>query len=252
MGGVRRFTALAGRLAAAPRTQLHRLATPFEPMRAPTETMLGWCLAPALLVQRPADPKHVLVVPGLGGGPQWCAPLRAFLTALGHTVHQPLSGTMKGTNAMVMDRLEGQVRRLSGGGRPLVLIGWSAGGAYLRQVAFAAPDRVSAVITLGTPIGGRWYGARPGTADSPMPVPSTAIFSRSDPWVWHERCRQVPAPQSEDIEIVSSHLGMATHPSTLHAIADRLDQPPGTWRPYRPTPLALARTTSESHRPTNP
>lgn len=37
---------------------------------------------------------------------------------------------------------------------------------------------------------------------------------------------------TENVEIVSSHLGMATNPMTVHVVADRLGQAEGHWRPY--------------------
>ncbi|MDO5498844.1 MAG: alpha/beta fold hydrolase [Propionibacteriaceae bacterium] len=241
-----RFESLAHGVVGAARAYGHWLAGPFEPMRAATETSISGCLLPALLWERAATPRHVLVIPGMSGGSSWCAPLRAFLTAHGHLVHQPETGALKGPNGPVADRLERQLTRLANGSRRITIIGWSAGGVFARQLALAAPEKVSALITLGTPVGGWWYAARPGTADQPMPVPTTAIFSRTDPLFAHRTCRQVPSPHCEDIEIVSSHLGMATHPTSLHAIADRLALREGQWHAYRPPLPGLASTTAYS------
>ena len=36
-----------------------------------------------------------------------------------------------------------------------------------------------------------------------------------------------PGPQSENIEVVASHLGLGAHPAVLYALADRLAQPEG-------------------------
>ena len=37
---------------------------------------------------------------------------------------------------------------------------------------------------------------------------------------------------SENIEVVSSHIGMAVHPAVLYAVAERLAQPEGGWQPF--------------------
>ena len=67
---------------------------------------------------------------------------------------------------------------------------------------------------------------------TPLPVPSTAIYSRSDAIVAWQSCREEEGPLSENIEVASSHLGIGHHPVVLLTIADRLAQPEGAWRPF--------------------
>ena len=38
--------------------------------------------------------------------------------------------------------------------------------------------------------------------------------------------------QTESIEIESSHCGMGHHPAAVYAVADRLAQKEGQWRPF--------------------
>ena len=40
-------------------------------------------------------------------------------------------------------------------------------------------------------------------------------------------------PLAENIEVFTSHTGMALAPAVLHAVADRLAQPEGQWKPFR-------------------
>jgi hypothetical protein len=63
-------------------------------------------------------------------------------------------------------------------------------------------------------------------------VLQTAIYSRSDGVVAWQSSMAPSGPQSESIEVVSSHTGMAVHPVVLYAVADRLAQPEGRWRPF--------------------
>ena len=131
------------------------------------------------------------------------------------------------------------------------LIGWSLGGVYARELARRFPSDVRQVITLASPF--RDLEAhnvpafllarrRPHPDESafreqlraPLPVPTTAIVSRTDgitPW---QSCVAEPGPCSESLEVESSHVGMTHHPVVLLTIADRLAQPKGAWRPFRP------------------
>jgi hypothetical protein len=106
------------------------------------------------------------------------------------------------------------------------------------------------VITMGSPFTGhpkasnawRIYelvtGTRIGAAEvhEPLrvtpPVPTTSIYSRSDGVVaWH-CCVETIGPLTENVEVEASHLGLGVNPLAWYAIADRLSQPEGAWRPF--------------------
>jgi hypothetical protein len=73
-----------------------------------------------------------------------------------------------------------------------------------------------------------------------LPVPSTAIYSRTDGVVrWHTCIDAVDATH-ENVEVRGSHSGLGFNPAVLFVIADRLGQLEGRWRPFRP-PAALRR-----------
>lgn len=188
---------------------------------------------PLLMSVRPVVPYPVLVVPGLSGGWTWCAPLRGYLGMLGYIVEQPLPGSTKGRLSTVRRRLNDRVQQLAQRhGQPIGVIGWSIGGCLCRQAAATHPESVRQLITLGTPLTGPWYRSHPEAKGS-LEVASTAIYSRTDAAnVWRE-CLQPAGERSENVEIISSHMGMATHPMAYYVMADRLAQPAGTWRPFR-------------------
>jgi hypothetical protein len=114
------------------------------------------------------------------------------------------------------------------------------------------PERVRAVITLGSPFASgpkstnawRVYemasGRRAdeedarfgGALSSPPPVPTTAIFSRTDGICAWQGCMEKTSAQAESIEVESSHCGMGHHPAVVYAVADRLAQPEGAWKPF--------------------
>jgi hypothetical protein len=41
-----------------------------------------------------------------------------------------------------------------------------------------------------------------------------------------------PGPLAENIEVQARHVGMGMNPTALYAIADRLAQPSGQWKPF--------------------
>ena len=74
-----------------------------------------------------------------------------------------------------------------------------------------------------------------GSADrfrTTPPVPTTAIFSRTDGICAWQGCMEKTSAHSESIEVESSHCGMGHHPAVVYAVADRLAQPEGEWAPF--------------------
>jgi pimeloyl-ACP methyl ester carboxylesterase len=207
---------------------------------------------PSLGMAPRGDGHSVLVLPGLMASDVSTQPLRAFLQGRGYDVH----GWGLGRNFGLRPNLERQMldrvrelRRQSG--RKVSLIGWSLGGIYARQLAKRRADDVRLVITLGSPFAGsprathawRIYELASGrSVDEPHsagplhetpPVPTTAIFSRSDGICAWQCCVENEGPQVENIEVDSSHCGLGHHPAVVYAIADRLAQPEGEWKAFR-------------------
>ena len=151
------------------------------------------------------------------------------------------------------EQLRDLVRELSDShGGKISLVGWSLGGLYARQLAKMMPDRVRQVITLGSPFAAgpkatnawRVYEMASGrSADEEdarfggslagaPPVPTTAIFSRTDGICAWQGCVEKSSAMSESIEVESSHCGMGHHPAAVYAVADRLAQKEGEWAPF--------------------
>ena len=136
-------------------------------------------------------------------------------------------------------------------GRSVSLVGWSLGGIYARELAKALPQHVRQVVTLGSPFadvarptnvtrlfrlflqesGQRGLAAMADGLREPPPVPSTAIFSKTDGVAHWEACREPEAEHTENIEVFGSHCGLGVNPVVLHVLADRLSQPEGSWAP---------------------
>jgi len=230
-------------------------------------TLLSWAgelrvfaelgaLAPALpaLLNAPRGDGHaVLVLPGMLTGDEATFVIRRYLDELGYTTHPWNQGHNWGPSRVLHKALRERLRELSTRyGRRVSLVGWSLGGIYARELAREFPSLVRQVVTLGSPFGadhdpdgtmnGGTNGTRNGVANGrdekaarrriAPPVPCTAIYSKSDGVVDWEDCRETDGPQTENIEVTATHLGMAVNPMVLWAIADRLAQSEGAWAPF--------------------
>ena len=208
---------------------------------------------PLLSLAPKGDGHPVLVLPGLVASDTSTRPLRSFLGNRGYAVSGWRQGRNLGLRHGVQHAMVDLVHELSdSSGRKVSLIGWSLGGLYTRQLAKMMPDRVRSVITLGSPFAAhpratnawRVYemasGRRAdeddarfgGALSEAPPVPTTAIFSRTDGICAWQGCMEKPSARSENIEVESSHCGMGHHPAAVYAVADRLAQPEGKWAPF--------------------
>jgi len=198
------------------------------------------------------DGHPVLVLPGLLAGDFSTIPLRRFLRARSHDARPWALGVNTGPNDALrrsLDALLMDAHRAYGG--RVSLIGWSLGGIYARELARAHPDAVRCVITLATPFrdisathAARLVPIRPGGRSlreahdlraylrTPLPVPTTSIFSKTDGIVHWQSCLETEGPERENVEVSCSHTGMGFHAEVLAVVADRLAQPEGAWRPY--------------------
>lgn len=204
------------------------------------------------------DGHPVLVLPGLlaGDGSTWT--LRRLLRRLGYQAYGWGLGRNIGPTAIAVRGMEERLEHVHARhGASVSLIGWSLGGIFARALARRYPTVVRQVITLGSPFrmeDERQTRATPSfkrythlhveqhrlplkTEAEPLPVPATAIYSRFDGMVAWQTCMNLPAPRSENIAVLASHIGYGHHPATVWAIADRLAQPQGTWTPFRPPAL---------------
>ena len=215
--------------------------------------MAALLVAYPLLRRAPRGDGHpVLVLPAFMTSDFSTRALRSFLRDRGYAAHGWKLGRNTGptseTVAALVQRLHELRQRHD---RRVSLIGWSLGGVYARELARAFPADVRQVITLATPF--RNLEAinvpafllarrRPHPNEAafrerlrlPLAVPTTAVYSRTDGITSWRSCVAEPGPQSESIEVESSHLGIGHHPVVLLTIADRLAQAEDAWKPFRP------------------
>jgi len=203
--------------------------------------LLAW---PLLGLLPRGDGHSVLVLPGFGGSDVSTRPLRRALNRLGYDAHGWGHGRNTGMRSSLRADLDRRIESLHRGRGKVTLIGWSLGGIYARELARAAPGRVRRVITLGSPFNHhprannadrlyRWVNGGGEAIDwegferrrVPPPVPCTAIYSKSDGIV-HWRCAmEDAAPNTENVEVRGSHMGLGANVHVLRVIAERLARP---------------------------
>jgi len=211
---------------------------------------------PLLALSPRGDGHPVMVLPGFITSDVSTAPLRRFLERLGYNALPWELGRNLGPRAIgwmgekLVDRVE-QVHAETG--QRVSLIGWSLGGVMARQVSRRLPDAVRQVITLGSPFAGtpratnvwRTYETLTGQkiddkhtreqlreSELPPPVPSTAIYTREDGVVAWQNCVEPHTDHTDNIEVHGSHCGLGVNPAVLYAVADRLAQKDGAWKPF--------------------
>ncbi len=209
---------------------------------------------PLLATSPRGDGHGVLVLPGFTGDDFSTRPLRWFLRRLGYHASGWRLGVNIGPTDRIIDGLIARFERLTRDGEPISLIGWSLGGIYARELAYLSPSLVRQVITLGSPFQiedreqsnagplydllSTFHSSRvtddvpPDEVRGDLPVPSTAIYTRTDGVVPWRSTREPDGPSRESIAVRGSHSGLGHNPRALRIIADRLSQPAGSWVPY--------------------
>jgi hypothetical protein len=77
--------------------------------------------------------------------------------------------------------------------------------------------------------------ARVRMLEHPPPVPSTCIYSATDGVVpAHAATLESGTAQHENLPVPGSHLGLGINPLVMWILADRLAQPEGKWKPFKP------------------
>ncbi len=186
----------------------------------------------------PEDGPPVLVIPGFIASDRTTMELRRALAEAGFRVHPWRQGINWGARADTLEVLKRAVDAC-GCEEPMVLVGWSLGGLYAREIARTEPQRVRAVVTLGSPVWGdrrrftnvwKLYERVAGhPVDQPPipdseekpPVPTLAIWSRRDGIVGAPSARGTDKTRDKAVEVETTHMGFAvSKKGTRAAVAE--------------------------------
>jgi pimeloyl-ACP methyl ester carboxylesterase len=180
----------------------------------------------------PADGPAALVIPGFVAHDRTTEALRQALADAGWRVHGWNMGVNWGARAETVDRLKDRIDQISPG-KQILVVGWSLGGLFARELGRAAPDRVRAVVTLGSPFSGdpkqnhvwRLYERIAGHSvdDPPLPritdkppVPHLALWSRRDGLIAPRAARGLDHERDEEVELSCTHMAFGMSKRTAH------------------------------------
>lgn len=241
---------------------MERVSDGAEPVSAPVRGELRYGLELARLlaagrfhrVSRGRDPLPVLLIPGFLAGDASLSVLGGWLRRRGHRVHGSGMLINVGCAGRELGRLEARLEEIEG---PVIVIGQSRGGTMARALAARHPDRVAALVTLGSPVLDPLAVSTPvmrtvrsfaRLGDSGMsqvfssecadgaccaqfrdllaaPLPSEmhalAIHSRSDGIVDWRACLD---PYAECVEVEGSHCGMAVNANVYRELEGLLER----------------------------
>lgn len=193
-------------------------------------------------VQRTKHPRTVMLLPGFGTHPVRMRYMAQQLERAGHKVKRWGLGFNLGPTEQNLALLERRLVALRARyGRPVVLVGWSLGGLFARELARRHPDIVAKVVTMGSPFSGsprannawRLYHLVTGHAveDPPIdtdlsakpPVPTVALWSPRDGIVSARSSRGKAGERDREVALRCTHLGFAYSPEAIAAVLRELE-----------------------------
>jgi dienelactone hydrolase len=185
----------------------------------------------------PADGPPALVIPGFVASDSTTLALRTALAEAGWRVHGWKMGLNRGARADTVDRLAQRLDSI-GADEQDRLVGWSLGGLFARELGRAAPGRVRAVVTLGSPFSGdprqnnvwrlyEWIARHkvdeppiPRVTDKP-PVPTLALWSRQDGLIAPRSARGLEEERDKAVELDCTHMAFGiSHRAARQAVRE--------------------------------
>jgi pimeloyl-ACP methyl ester carboxylesterase len=187
----------------------------------------------------PRDGPPALVIPGFIASDRTTLELRRALAEAGWRVYGWNMGWNLGAKADTVERLKARLDAI-GGGKPVLLVGWSLGGVFARELARAAPDKVRALVTLGSPFSGdpkqnnvwrlyEWIAGH--KVDEPPipritakpPVACLALWSRRDGIVAVRAARGLDGERDKEVEVGCSHMAFGISGKATRRVVREID-----------------------------
>jgi len=189
-------------------------------------------------------PRVVMLLPGFGTHPLRMRYMARQLEAAGHKVKRWGMGFNLGPTQENFDMLARRVCAVRERyGQEVVLVGWSLGGIFAREVAKRHPEHIAKVITMGSPFSGTPYGNNawrlyqlvtghsveqpPVEAQMAVkpPVETVALWSPRD-GVISPRCAcGRPGERDRAVALRCTHIGFASSAEAIRAVALELERP---------------------------
>jgi dienelactone hydrolase len=175
------------------------------------------------------------VIPGFFASDKTCSALRHSLAEAGWRTFPWDLGLNRGAHPDVLRHLRQRLEAIHDG-RPVLVVGWSLGGVYARELAREVPELIQAVVTLGSPFSGdphmnnvwrlyEWVAGHkvddPPVLHSPdkPPVPHLALWSRKDGIVAPRAARGLDGECDKAVEIGCSHMAFGVSRRATRRVA---------------------------------
>lgn len=187
----------------------------------------------------------VMVFPGLGSGNFYTGILVRYLRKKGYVAYGWRAGLNNGDSQAILSKLDDQIERVYARHKQkILLVGWSLGGYYAREMYRLHPDKIRLIITLGSPLKVLSHSSidsvfklfaagnpldlamemNRAAEKLPADAPVVSLYSRTDGIVPAHFCRLDEFRQFEYCEVSSSHMGLPFNPRALEIIEGKLTQ----------------------------
>jgi pimeloyl-ACP methyl ester carboxylesterase len=210
--------------------ELEVFAAPLKRRRQPMEIALA------------AEPRVVMLLPGFATHPVRMRHMAQELERAGHVVKRWGLGVNLGPTTENFAALTRRVLALHRRhDEKIVLVGWSLGGVFAREIAKCHPDAVAKVVTMGSPFSGnprannawRIYHLITGHSvekppvgqdiASKPPVPTVALWSPRDGIVSPRSSCGKKTERDRAVALRCSHLGFAYSDEAIAAVLRELE-----------------------------
>ena len=235
----------------ARRIALAREANPEPGERPPLRDLLAELSVLLEPVRRPFrkldipvsdTPRTVMLLPGFATHPVRMRYMARQIERAGHKVKRWGLGFNLGPTEENLAFLESRLEEIHERyGRDVVLVGWSLGGLFARELAKRHPQKVSKVVTMGSPFSGnprannawRIYQFVAGhPVDRPPidadvrakpPVPTVAFWSERDGIVSPSSTRGIDGERDRAVCVDCNHIGFSYSPQAIGAVLQELE-----------------------------
>jgi pimeloyl-ACP methyl ester carboxylesterase len=199
-------------------------------------------LHPPMAISQARTPRIVVLLPGFGTSPWRMRFMARQLERAGHKAKRWGMGFNLGMTPDLFDHLSQRIVKVHQRyEQPLVLVGWSLGGVFARELAKRHPDLVAKVITMGSPFSGSPYdnnawriyhlvaGHRvdeppvEATLPEKPPVETVALWSPRDGIVSPRAACGRPGERDRAIAVRCTHVGFPNSPECIRHVLDELD-----------------------------
>ncbi|MHA7819513.1 MAG: esterase/lipase family protein [Erythrobacter sp.] len=190
-----------------------------------------------------SNPQTIILMPGFGAGPLRMRYMARQLEKAGHRTKRWGQGINWGVAAERMEKLEERLLYVAERyEQSVVLVGWSLGGLYARELAKRHPICVHKVITMGSPFSGsprannvwRVYQAIAGhRVDEPPievdiaakpPVETVALWSPLDGAIAPRSAAGLPGQRDRAVALRCTHNGFTYSPDSILAVLAELER----------------------------